>query len=244
MTKRKLIYLIDDDADIRGMVRGLLEGYGYEVQLFGNGRDARAALRRAAPDLCMVDLGLPDMDGLTMVRELWEDTRFGVIILTGRGGVSDRVLGLELGADDYIVKPFEPRELVARVSSVIRRREQLTTTASASAEACCCRFGEWDFNPGDLSLSHGDGRQESLTAAEASLLMTLLKAPKRVLSREQLQGDDLGRDDFAYERSIDVRISRIRKKIEDDPKEPRFIKTVYGAGYLFAADVQWRGPVR
>ncbi len=243
MTTRKLIYLIDDDPDIRGLVGEVLGSYGYEARTFAAGRDAREALRRAAPDLCIVDLGLPDMDGLTMVRELWEDTRFGVVILSGRGGTADRVLGLELGADDYVVKPFEPRELVARVNAVIRRREQLMAAAAAHEE-CGCRFGDWDFNPGDLTLTHADGRREGLTAAEASLLMTLLKAPRRVLSREQLQGDDLGRDDFAYERSVDVRISRIRKKIEDDPREPRFIKTVYGAGYLFAADVHWRGPAR
>ncbi len=238
MVSKKRLYLIEDDPDIRKLVRVLLEGYGYEVQTFGNGRDARQAIRREVPDLCLVDLGLPDMDGLTLVRELWEDVRFGVIILTGRGDVSDRVLGLELGADDYIVKPFEPRELVARVNSVIRRRDQLAE-ARASGPSGKARFAEWVFDAGNLTLVATDGRQESLTAAEAGLLVALLKAPKRVLSREQLQGADLERDDFAFDRSIDVRISRIRKKIETDPKAPRLIKTVYGAGYLFTAEVGW-----
>ncbi|CDK98773.1 putative DNA-binding response regulator in two-component regulatory system with EnvZ [Magnetospirillum gryphiswaldense MSR-1 v2] len=238
MGARKLLYLIEDDADIRNLVRTVLEGYGYEVQAFGSGRDARAAIRRQAPELCLVDLGLPDMDGLTLVRELWGDVRFGVIILTGRGGVSDRVLGLELGADDYIVKPFEPRELVARINSVIRRREQLAGAAMA-ADTQRARFGEWVFDPGNLTLVADDGHQESLTAAEAGLLLALLKSPKRVLSREQLQGADCERDDFPYDRSIDVRVSRIRKKIERDAKSPRLIKTVYGAGYLFTAEVLW-----
>ncbi|CAA7624986.1 Transcriptional regulatory protein AruR [Candidatus Terasakiella magnetica] len=238
MSGKKRLYLIEDDPDIRRLVREVLEGYGYAVQSFGNGKDARTAIRREPPDLCIVDLGLPDMDGLTLVRELWEDVRFGVIILTGRGDVSDRVLGLELGADDYIVKPFEPRELVARVNSVIRRRDQLATAAGTVGSGKA-HFADWLFDVGNLSLAAADGRQESLTAAEASLLIALLKSPKRVLSREQLQGDDLERDDFAFDRSIDVRISRIRKKIETDPKAPRLIKTVYGAGYLFTAEVSW-----
>lgn len=236
--QKKRIYVVEDEADIRRLVTEVLEGYGYEVSCWASGREARTAIQRQPPDLCLVDLGLPDMDGLTLVRELWEDVRFGVIILSGRGGTSDRVLGLELGADDYIVKPFEPRELVARVNSAIRRREQLSG-AAATAETARARFGPWVFDLGNLTLTADDGRQESLTAAEASLLLTLLKAPKRVLSREHLQGPDLDRDDFPYDRSIDVRVSRIRKKIEEDPRAPRLIKTVYGAGYLFAGDVTW-----
>ena len=179
------------------------------------------------------------------MRELWEDVRFGVVVLTGRGDVSDRVLGLELGADDYIVKPFEPRELVARVKTVIRRREQLTTAAAAGASGKA-QFGDWVFDLGDLTLTMSDGRQESLTAAEAELLTALLKAPRRVLSRDQLQGPESDRDDAPFDRAIDVRISRIRKKIEPDsrspepdPQNPKIIKTVYGAGYLFTADVKW-----
>ncbi|GLR79887.1 transcriptional regulator [Azospirillum sp. TSH7] len=236
--QKKRIYVVEDEADIRRLVTEVLEGYGYDVSCWASGREARAAIQRQAPDLCLVDLGLPDMDGLTLVRELWEDVRFGVIILSGRGGTSDRVLGLELGADDYIVKPFESRELVARVNSAIRRREQLSS-AAAPAETARARFGPWVFDLGNLTLTADDGRQESLTAAEASLLLMLLKAPKRVLSREHLQGPDQDRDDFPYDRSIDVRISRIRKKIEEDPRAPRLIKTVYGAGYLFAGDVTW-----
>ncbi|PWC36235.1 response regulator transcription factor [Azospirillum sp. TSO35-2] len=242
MGQKKRICVIEDEADIRRLVTEVLEGYGYEVSCWASGREGRAAIQRQPPDLCLVDLGLPDMDGLTLVRELWEDVRFGVIILSGRGGTSDRVLGLELGADDYIVKPFEPRELVARVNSAIRRREQLASATAggpAGAETGRARFGPWVFDLGDLTLTADDGRQESLTAAEAALLLTLVKAPKRVLSREHLQGSDLDRDDFPYDRSIDVRVSRIRKKIEDDPRTPRLIKTVYGAGYLFAADVTW-----
>ncbi len=238
MGQKTAIYVVDDDADIRALLRSVLDGFGYQVTGFATGRDARQAIRRSAPQLCIVDLGLPDMDGLTLVRELWEDTRFGLIILSGRAELSDRVLGLELGADDYVVKPFEPRELVARVKSVLRRREQISA-ANDQMGSRKARFGAWVFDVGSLSLSAADGRRESLTAAEGVLLLSLLKAPRRVLSREHLQGDDLERDDFPFDRSIDVRISRIRKKIEPDPKAPRFIKTVYGAGYLFAEEVKW-----
>lgn len=237
MNTGKRIYLVEDDADIRTLVCGILENYGYRVTALSSGVDTRQLVRRDAPDLCLIDLGLPDMDGLTLVRELGADPRFGVIILTGRGDVSDRVLGLELGADDYIVKPFEPRELVARVNSVIRRHDQLA--AAGKSQSNQARFGNWLCDLGNLTLTDDQGRQHTLTAAEASLLISFLKSPKRVLSREQLQGDDLDHDDFPFDRSIDVRISRLRKKLEGDPKAPRLIKTVYGAGYLFTADVAW-----
>ncbi|MBP2312572.1 response regulator transcription factor [Azospirillum soli] len=238
MNGRKIVYVVDDDPDVRDLLRTVLGGFGYAVSVFGSGRAVRAAIRREPPEVAIVDLGLPDMDGLTLVRELWEDVRFGVIVLTGRGDVSDRVLGLELGADDYIVKPFEPRELVARVNTVIRRREQLMAVSRNGATGKA-RFAEWTFDVGDLTLTADDGRRETLTAAEAALLSMLLKAPRRVLSREQLQSAELDRGDLPFERAVDVRISRIRKKIEPDPRSPKLIRTVYGAGYLFAADVTW-----
>lgn len=235
---KKRIYLIEDDPDICDMVRGILESYGYLITVFHTGRDARAAIRREPPDLCLVDLALPDMNGLELVREMWTDVRFGIVILTGRAEVSDRVLGLELGADDYIVKPFEPRELVARVGSVLRRHDQLVQ-AARNSDTSRVRFGAWTFDVGNLTITHDDGHREGLTAAEANLLLMFVKAPNRVLSREQLQSDQDDGDDFPYERSIDVRISRLRKKIEVDPRKPQLIKTVYGAGYVLAKEVSW-----
>ena len=235
---KKRIYLVDDDPDICDVVRGLLETYGYQVTTFGTGRDARLAIRREAPDLLVVDLSLPDMNGLDIVRESWNDVRFGLVVLTGRAEVSDRVLGLELGADDYIVKPFEPRELVARIGAVLRRHDQLVS-AAASADQARATFGPWTFDVGNLTLTRDDGRVENLTAAEAQLMLMFARAPNRVLSREQLQADGDDGDDFPYERSIDVRISRLRKKIEIDPRKPQLIKTVYGAGYVLAKDVVW-----
>ena len=235
---KKRIYLIEDDTDICDVVRGLMETYGYGFAAFLTGREARLAIRRDPPDLVIVDLMLPDMNGLDLVRELWTDVRFGLIVLTGRAEVSDRVLGLELGADDYVVKPFEPRELVARVNAVLRRHDQLIA-AARNVDQSRARFGPWTFDVGNLTLTRDDGHLENLTAAEANLLLMFVRAPNRVLSREQLQADDSDGEDFPYERSIDVRISRLRKKIEVDPRRPQLIKTVYGAGYVLAKDVTW-----
>ena len=235
---KKRIYVIEDEIDVCHVVRDLLETYGYVVSTFTTGREGRAAVRREAPDLLVIDLNLPDMNGLDLVRELWNDIRFGLIVLTGRTEVSDRVLGLELGADDYIVKPFEPRELVARVGSVLRRHDQLIS-AARNADQSRATFGPWTFDVGNLTLTRDDGHVENLTAAEAALMLMFARSPNRVLSREQLQADDADADDFPYERSIDVRISRLRKKIEADPRKPQLIKTVYGAGYVLAKDVIW-----
>lgn len=238
MLTKKRIVVVEDDCDLRDLLTNVLGSYGYAVSAYASGEDALEAARRCAPDLFIVDLGLPDIDGMTLVREFRDNIRYGVIILSGRGGVSDKVLGLELGADDYVAKPFEPRELVARVKSVLRRNDILQRSTQNDQKAKL-RFGRWIFDIGRLSLKSESGHEEALTAAEASLLLTLLKAPNRVLSRDQLQSSDLWSDDSGFERSVDVRISRIRKKIEDDPKTPRLIKTVYGAGYMLAADVSW-----
>jgi len=235
---KKRIYLIEDELDICHVVSDQLETYGYDVTTFQTGREGRAAIRREAPDLLIVDLVLPDMNGLDLVRELWTDVRFGLIVLTGRTAVSDRVLGLELGADDYVMKPFEPRELVARVGATLRRHDQLLA-AARNAEQSRATFGPWTFDVGNLTLTRDDGHIESLTAAEAALLLMFVRSPNRVLSREQLQTDGDDADDFPYERSIDVRISRLRKKIEVDPRKPQLIKTVYGAGYVLAKEVTW-----
>ncbi|MGC2857050.1 response regulator transcription factor [Novispirillum sp. DQ9] len=236
----RTIYVVEDDPDVRDLVERVLTDYGFTVTLFAGGQALLAAIRHKAPDLCLIDLGLPDMDGLALVRALFGDVRFGVVILTGRGDVSDRVLGLELGADDYIVKPFEPRELVARVNSTIRRKEQvLAASMPAAASRRLARFAAWRFDAGNLCLLDAAGQAQQLSKAEADLLSAFLRAPKRVLSRDQLQDDAVYRDDPVFDRAIDVRISRLRKKLGDDPRKPALIKTVYGAGYLFTADVAW-----
>lgn len=234
MKKNGLIYMIDDDRDICELTRSELSLYGYDVRVFYTGAQALSGLKQHRPDLCIIDLGLPDMDGLSLVRQLYNLPDVGVLILSGRGSLPDRVLGLELGADDYITKPFEPRYLVARVDSLIRRINR--SELQLSDEMKQAVFSDWCYTPSTLTLSHPEKENQLLSTAESDLLMTLLRAPKQILSRDRL----LGEQAIPYDRSIDSRMSRLRKKIEDNPKEPQIIKTVYGAGYLLAVDVQWQ----
>lgn len=235
MTTQKLIYVVDDESDICQMVCSELEQYGHYTKAFRTGAQAHYAIKQQKPDLLIVDLGLPDMDGLNLVRYLMGVCETGVIILTGRNSTTDRVLGLEMGADDYISKPFDPRELVARANSVLRRLEKIANWQLSEQPKKKARFADWHFDPATLILSAPDGTQENLSSAEAELLLSLLKAPKQILSREQL----LKEKDNSFDRCIDVRMSRIRKKLETDPSMPRLIKTIYGAGYMLTADVSW-----
>lgn len=239
MTRSTLIYLIEDDADIVALVTQELERFGHKVKAFRTGNQAEAALRQQQPDVCIVDLGLPDMDGLSLVRDLTSRDSIGVMILSGRDSLPDRVLGLELGADDYVSKPFDPRELVARVNSIIRRLNKNTRPAPHVPEADGlhqqARFDRWAYQPATLTLCCDQGEETVLSAGEAELLMQLLRHPKVILSREQLLKDQ----DEAFDRSIDVRMSRIRKKIEQNPRSPRLIKTIYGMGYMLTTEVEW-----
>jgi two-component system, OmpR family, response regulator len=234
-TSPPLIFVLEDEPDIARLICQNLSEYGFKCEHMSSGRQLLARARQATPDLCIVDLGLPDMDGMQVVRELQDGSPCAVLILTGRNDVTDRVLGLELGADDYIVKPFEPRELVARVRSILRRYQR-AAAPEVSSERNLARFSTWVFDANRHALTAADGREVSLSAAEAGLLATLLRRPNKILSREQLLGE---RDVDPFDRSIDVRISRLRRKLDDDPQNPKLIKTVYGAGYLFAAQVGW-----
>ncbi|ENO90696.1 response regulator transcription factor [Thauera linaloolentis] len=231
-----LVFVLEDEPDIARLICANLAEYGFRCEHLRTGRDLLARARGLSPDLCIVDLGLPDMDGMQVVRQLQDGTPCAVLILTGRNDVTDRVLGLELGADDYIVKPFEPRELVARVRSILRRYQR-SAAPETSGEPGIASFSGWEFDSNRHTLTAPDGREIGLSAAEAGLLATLLRRPNKILSREQLLGE---RDVDPFDRSIDVRISRLRRKLDDDPHNPKLIKTVYGAGYLFATQVGWR----
>ncbi len=235
-TTNASILVLEDEAEIARLICGSLSEYGFRCDHLTTGRQLLDRARRATPDLCIVDLGLPDMDGMQVVRELQEGSPCAVLILTGRNDVTDRVLGLELGADDYIVKPFEPRELVARVRSILRRYQRAAASDASDTARTIARFAGWTFDRGLHALTAPDGREVNLSAAEAGLLLTLLQRPNRILSREQLLGE---RDVDPFDRSIDVRMSRLRRKLDDDPHDPKLIKTVYGAGYLFTAQVAW-----
>ncbi len=230
------ILVLEDEPDIARLICTSLSEYGFRCEHVATGQRLLVRAGQVVPDLCIVDLGLPDMDGMQVVRELQEGSPCAVLILTGRNDVTDRVLGLELGADDYIVKPFEPRELVARVRSILRRYQRAAPPDAPPAEPNLARFAGWAFDKGRHALIPAAGDEVSLSAAEAALLLTLLRRPNKILSREQLLGE---RDVDPFDRSIDVRISRLRRKLGDDPQNPKLIKTVYGAGYLFSAQVAW-----
>jgi DNA-binding response OmpR family regulator len=184
------------------------------------------------PVACIVDLGLPDIDGLRLIKELTE-TGVAILAVTGRGDLADRVLGLEIGADDYLVKPFEPREMVARLNSVLRR-----ISKGANPHLVAMFGGGWQFDVDAVCLTSPGGQRVVVSRAEAQILELFLRSPHRVLTRDQLM-DACGTGEDALDRSIDVRVSRLRQKLGDDAQHQRFIRTIYGAGYLFASAVEW-----
>lgn len=229
-----LIYVIEDDLAVATLVQSALKDFGFACEVFSNGTSMLRRLKIETPDLCIIDLGLPDMDGMDLMRRVVTNTSAGVLILTGRGHSADRVMGLELGGDDYVTKPFETRELVARVRSILRRRG--TAADPIVRQRRYANFQGWRIDCASHMLRAPDGTEHLLGTAEVQVLRCFLERPHQILTREQLIGM---RGLLPTDRSIDVRISRLRKKIEADPQDPKIIKTVYGAGYLFAANVSW-----
>lgn len=234
-TRGKYICILEDDVDVAHLIRSTLEDFGFETLLCRSAAELFRNMAQRIPDLCIVDLGLPDMDGMDVVRQLQAEHDCGILILTGRGYVGDRIMGLESGADDYVAKPFDPRELVARVRSILRRSSTISRTEDRD-RADIASFDGWRFNTGNNILTAQDGREWTLSTAEAQLLKVFLARPNRILTREQLLDE---REVSPFDRSIDVRISRLRRKLEIDIQNPKLIRTVYGAGYLFSADVHW-----
>lgn len=234
---KQRIYLLEDDSEIAAVIRRALEGQGYGVERFSRCAALEQALRQQEPDLCLVDLGLPDGDGLGLVGEMLRRRRIPAIIVSGRSEVTDRIIGLEVGADDYITKPFEPRELVARVRAVLRRK--VGSRDAAPAAARIARFGGWTANFDACTLTAPDGEAVELSSAENDLLRIFVQSAGRVLSRATLLDLNSQNDLTPFDRSIDVRVSRLRRKLREDPGAPAMIRTVYGAGYVFAPRVEW-----
>ncbi len=230
-----LIFVVEDDPAVAAVVVDAMRQFGFAVQAFRSGASALRRLPTERPDLCIIDLGLPDMDGMDLVRQIPTVLNCGVLILTGRGHTADRVVGLEHGGDDYVVKPFEARELVARVRSILRRRSSVPGAGAGKARRHACFLG-WTLDCAANILRGADGTEHLLGTAETQVLRAFVERPHQILTREQLMGQ---RDLSPLDRSIDVRISRLRRKLEVDPQDPRIIKTVYGAGYMFAAPVTW-----
>ncbi len=231
------VLALDDDPAIRQLVCDYLSENDLRVTAVANGKEFDATLARETIDLVVLDLRLQGEDGMQIARRLRETSAIPNLMLTGRVDEADRVMGLELGADDYLTKPFSPRELLARIRALLRRARAQATVAEAISQVRAYRFGGWELNIGLRKLKSAQGRAVDLTNGEFSLLAAFVSSPQRILSREQLL--DLSRLHNAevYDRSIDVQILRLRRKIEDDPANPRFIKTERGAGYLFDATV-------
>jgi phosphate regulon transcriptional regulator PhoB len=231
---RQRIVIIEDEADIVEMIRYNFRKEGFEVESFGRGREGLEHLRRTPPDLVLLDIMLPDQDGLAICRQMRADERLKdvpVVFLTARGEEVDRIIGLELGADDYVVKPFSPRELVARVRAVLRRQGR----APEPDEVVEIRGLRLDGRTQDVSVN---GKPVELSTLEFKLLHFLAAHPRRIFSRERLLDEVWGRDCTVTPRTVDVHIRRLREKIEEQPDEPRYIGTVRGAGYRMLADAE------
>jgi DNA-binding response OmpR family regulator len=215
------------------MLADALEEAGFRTRAFARATEFEAALRTATPDVCLVDLSLPDRDGLTLVHRLALERGAAVIIISGRAEVQDRVTGLELGADDYIIKPFDPAEVVARIRARLRR------DAPVAPGGATARFNGWVAHFDRYVLQDETGAETPFSHAEGEVLRLFLERPKRLISRQAMQEALGGAAGDSFDRAMDVRISRLRTKLREDPKNPRLIKTIYGAGYIFLGDVSW-----
>jgi two-component system, OmpR family, response regulator len=232
------ILAVDDDAATRQLIFDYLTENDLRVSTAASGKAMAGILEEQAIDLIVLDLRMPGEDGMQIARKLRDETTIPIIILTGRLDEADRVMGLELGADDYLTKPFSPRELLARIHAVLRRAKAAQPPAGKPEKRRAYRFGGWELNLHTRRLTSPEGRRVELTNGEFSLLTAFLGAPQRVLSRDQLLEMSRLYNDEVYDRSIDVQIVRLRRKIEVDPSQPQLIQTERSAGYIFSAAVE------
>lgn len=237
------VLVVDDDPRVREMLREFLSGEGFRVSLAVDGEDMRTVIGAGIVDLVLLDLIMPGDDGLSLARELRRDTNIPIIMLTGKGDVIDRIVGLEIGADDYVAKPFHLRELLARVRSVLRRcmpggggePPKAMTNMPATT---CFEFDGWRFDPGRRTLHDADGQVVDLTTGEYELLRVFVENPGKVMNRDQLMDQAKGREWTPFDRAVDTQIGRLRRKIEPRPAKPAWIKTVRGVGYVFTPQVR------
>jgi two-component system OmpR family response regulator len=235
---RAHILVVDDDPQIRSLLDEYLTENGMRVSTAASGRDMTLILDEETIDLVVLDLRLNDEDGMSLARSLRERLAISVIMLTGVRDEADRVMGLELGADDYVTKPFSPRELLARIRTVLRRAKITAPEAAPRREIRAYRFGGFELNLRTRRLKRQDGRSINLTNGELNLLAALLAAPERILTRDQLLEASRVYDNEVYDRAIDIQVLRLRRKIEEDPAHPRYIVTERGVGYVFSAAVE------
>ncbi|HET9646361.1 MAG TPA: response regulator transcription factor [Burkholderiaceae bacterium] len=245
------IAIVDDEVDITQLLAGYLQSQGFHATQLHSGRDLMALMASDAPALVLLDLGLPGEDGFAIARQLREHWRCGLVIVTGRGDSVDKVVGLEIGADDYVTKPFDLRELLARIKAVLRRLappEQGPSSAANAAPAAtspaplhareCFRFAGFELDAAARRLTDAQGREVALTTGEFELLSAFVQHPGRVLSRDFLLEQTRGRQAGPFDRTIDVQVGRLRKKLESDLENPELIKSVRGAGYIFVPQVE------
>ena len=241
MEERTRLLVVDDDATVRALLREYLEGHGYRVAEAGNGTQMREQIERELPDAVLLDVRLPGEDGLVLARYVRERYDIGVIMVTASGDVVDRVVGLEVGADDYVAKPFDLRELLARIKSVLRRLQARSSAAAEAAAPAAAgagsprrRVGRCEVDLDSHRMFELGGGEVTITAMEYELLAAFIANPNRVLTRDQLLMKTRNREWEPFDRSIDIRIGRLRRKVEPDPAgEPRVIRTVRNAGYMF-----------
>lgn len=231
------ILVVDDHRDIRDSLAHYLVGQGYRVATAADARAARRQLPVAAFDLVILDIMMPGEDGLSLCRHLRETTAIPIILLTAVADETDRVIGLEMGADDYVTKPFSPRELLARIRAVLRRASALPTQRDTTNEQTV-RFDRWIFHVPRQELEDETGLAVALSTGEFRMLLAFVRHPGHVLSREQLLDLTQGRETEVFDRSVDNQVSRLRRKIEHDSAKPQLIKTVWGGGYRFTATVE------
>ena len=239
MTTEPHLLIVDDDPEIRDLLARYLKKHGYRVDPAADGREMHRALDDGRFDLVVLDLMLPGDDGLTLCRDLRARSDLPVIMLTAMGEETDRIIGLERGADDYLAKPFNPRELLARIKAVLRRAAIPRPAVDDPEEPTpVLTFAGWRLDPARRELHAADGVLVPLTSGEFDLLLAFVERPQRVLNRDQLLDITKGRTAQLFDRSIDVQLSRLRRKIETDPKDPQLIKTVRGGGYMLTAEVR------
>ena len=236
MSERPHLLIVDDDREIRGLLAQYLEKHDFRTTTVADGREMRRILERSHVDLLVLDLMLPGEDGLSLCRELRSRSQLPIIMLTARGEDVDRIVGLELGADDYVAKPFNPRELLGRIKAVLRRSAHAPRDPSPD-NVRGFSFGGWRLDTVSRTLANEEGREVALSGAEYRLLAVLLGSGNRVLTRAQLTELLRGRDADPFDRSIDVRVSRLRQILGDDARAPQIIKTVYGEGYVIGVSV-------
>jgi two-component system OmpR family response regulator len=236
------LLLVDDEPSLREPLADYLVRQGFLVRQAEDAAKARSALLEDTPDLVLLDIMMPGEDGLSLCRHLTETKNLPVIFLTARGEATDRIVGLEIGADDYVVKPFEPRELVARIRSVLRRATK--TAATAPEEDALFEFDGWLLDPLKRRLTDPEGTIVPISSAEFRLLTAFLTHPRQVLDRDRLLDMVQGREAHLFDRAVDNQVSRLRRKVEVDSRDPKLIQTVWGGGYRLAADVRRIAPDR